>query len=161
MGALFPQSLLCFSCFFSFHFKLLSQHMLLEKSTFFFSSCLSLSFAKDWLPLWLPSIFLGGSSGRGYRQAPSMGEEEDRKLCSVCHIWFSCSGQMSRAVRLFSTWRTEPAKPRLQYLLKTWLNISSHVKTIWQKLLYIFCTGEKKVMIIYSTWLRGHLLKFT
>lgn len=150
VGALFPQSLLCFSSI-SFHLKLLSQHILLERTTFFFflmPFLVSFSFAKDWLPLWIPSIFLGGSSGRGYRRPCKRlhgrgGGGQEALLC-LSHIWFSCSGQMGRAARLFSTSRTEPAKRRLPYLLKTWLNISSHVKTIWQKLLYIFCTGEKK-----------------
>lgn len=68
--ALFHQSLICFSSV-SSHFKLWSLYMLLEKIRPFplpMPFLVSSSFAKDWLPLCLPSVCLGGSSGRGHRR---------------------------------------------------------------------------------------------
>lgn len=72
-----------------------------------------------------PSLVAHQAGDTGGCEAACMGDE-DRKLCSVCHIWFSWSGQISRAVSLFSTRRTEPAKPRLQYLLK---NMTKHLQS--------------------------------
>lgn len=108
-------------------------------------------------------ICLGGSRGSGYRWPGEWPPRERRAsgalLCpsQITHMaqpyWPQQWG--CKAVFNMKNWASKNWAP---IYTKIWLNTSNHVKTIWQMLLYIFCTEGKKVIIIYSICLKGHLL---
>lgn len=165
MGALFHQPLICFSSV-SSHVKLLPLYMLLEKirpsspaKLFLVSS----SFAKDWLPHCIPSVCLGGSSGRGYRRPCELLPWERRTtgslpLSLLSHTYGSAV--LAQLAELGGCSQHEKLSQQNWAPIST-KNMTKHLQSCKNHMADAavhFLYSREKVMIIYSVCLKAHLL---